>query len=136
MKIRPPIMVSSLDLERLVRLLSSASSAHLPGVAGLLSELDRATVVEPTKIPPNVVTMNSRVRFVEESSGTQYEMTIVYPEDSETPGTVSILAPFGNALLGLSVGQAITWRVPEKETLVLRVLEVVWQPEADGIFHL
>jgi regulator of nucleoside diphosphate kinase len=47
-----------------------------------------------------------------------------------THGTVSVLAPVGSALLGLSVGQSIEWPLPGGRTMTLRVLEVTYQPEA------
>jgi regulator of nucleoside diphosphate kinase len=45
---------------------------------------------------------------------------------------VSILAPLGSALLGLSVGQRIDWPVPGGRTARIRILEVVSQPGSAG----
>ena len=127
----PQIVITSADLERLDRLLDSASPSHTPGLDALRRELDRAEVVEPHEIPPNVITMNSMARFVDEVSGREYELTLVYPDDTHlTHGTVSVLAPVGSALLGLSVGQSIEWPLPGGRTMTLRVLEVTYQPEA------
>ena len=123
--------MTSADLERLDRLLDSASPFHTPGLDALRRELDRAEVVEPHEIPSNVITMNSTARFVDEVSGREYELTLVYPDDTHlTHGTVSVLAPVGSALLGLSVGQSIEWPLPGGRTITLRVLEVTYQPEA------
>jgi regulator of nucleoside diphosphate kinase len=135
MENKPPIIVSSLDLERLEHLLESDSYRRLPGIPALLEELGRATVVEPTAIPAGVVTMNSTVRFIDDSTGATYELTLVYPEAAGASDRVSILAPVGSALLGLSVGQSISWQVPGGRRLALRVLEVIAQPEAMGQFH-
>jgi len=135
MEDRPPIVVSSLDLERLERLLESEAHKHDPGVDALRNELDRATVVEPTEVPPGIVTMNSTVRFVDDSTGSKFEVTLVYPEGAGSPDKVSVLAPVGSGLLGLAVGQSISWEVPGRRTLQIRVLEVVAQPEALGQFH-
>ena len=127
----PQIVITSADLERLDRLLDSVSLSHTPGLDALRRELDRAEVVEPHEIPPNVITMNSMARFVDEVSGREYELTLVYPDDTHlTHGTVSVLAPVGSALLGLSVGQSIEWPLPGGRTMTLRVLEVTYQPEA------
>lgn len=57
------IVVTSRDLERLERLLESLPPDAFPGRPTLEAELERAEVVEPQQIPPNVVTMNSTVRF-------------------------------------------------------------------------
>jgi regulator of nucleoside diphosphate kinase len=131
----PAIAISSLDLERLTRLLDAKAYNRLPGIDALASELDRASVVEPTEVPPEVVTMNSTVRFADVACGREYQLTLVYPHEAGAPGTVSILAPVGSALLGLSVGQAIAWQIPGGRELQLRVLEVLRQPEAMGEFH-
>lgn len=132
MENQPPIIVSSLDVVRLERLLESGAYRNLPGIDALRSELDRATVVEPTAIPPGVVTMNSTVRFVDDESKARFELTLVYPDEGGASDKVSVIAPVGSALLGLSVGQSIFWQVPGGRRLQLRVLEVVHQPEAMG----
>ena len=127
----PSIILTSADLDRLDRLLDSVSPLHTPGLDALRRELDRAEVVESHEIPPNVITMNSTVRFVDETSGKEFELTLVYPDDTlMTHGTVSVLAPVGSALLGLSVGQSIEWPLPGGRKMTLRALEVTYQPEA------
>jgi regulator of nucleoside diphosphate kinase len=132
---QPPIIVSSLDVVRLERLLESGAYRNLPGIDALRNELDRATVVEPTAIPPGVVTMNSTVRFIDDESKARFELTLVYPDEGGASDKVSVIAPVGSALLGLSVGQSIFWQVPGGRRLQLRVLEVVQQPEAMGQFQ-
>lgn len=128
---QPQIMITNPDLERLERLLDSVPPLHAPGLDALRGELDRAEIVEPDLIPPDVITMNSTARFVDEISGREFELTLVYPDDMHlTHGTVSVLAPVGSALLGLSVGQSIEWPLPGGRTMTLRVLEVTYQPEA------
>ena len=131
----PPITMSSLDQARLERLLESDAYRQLPGIEELLSEMDRATVVKPVDVPRDVVTMNSTVRFVDDSNGAEFEFTLVYPADAGKPDTISVLAPVGSALLGLSVGQSIAWQVPGGRGLDLRVLDIVRQPEAEGEYH-
>jgi regulator of nucleoside diphosphate kinase len=57
----------------------------------------------------------------------------VYPHESDASGKrVSILAPVGMALLGLTAGQSIVWPFPDGSSHDLRVLRVVYQPESDG----
>lgn len=135
MKNQPPLVLSSRDMERLERLLDSETYKHLPGIDTLRNELDRATVAAPADMPPGVVTMNSTVRFCDDSTGSNFELTLVYPESARSPDTVSVLAPVGSALLGLSVGQSISWQVPGGRTLSLRILDVIYQPEAVGEYH-
>lgn len=59
----------------------------------------------------------------------------MYPAAAGTPGTVSILAPVGSALLGLAQGQQIDWPTPDGRKRRLKVLKIAYQPEAAGHFH-
>lgn len=131
----PPIVMSSLDWDRLDQLMADPANRRLPVATALQRELDRARIVEPNEVPPEVVTMNSTIRFVDETSKAETQLTLVYPVAAGAPGTVSVLAPVGSALLGLSVGQTISWPMPGGRTAELRVLEVLRQPEAMGEFH-
>ena len=49
---------------------------------------------------------------------------------------VSIFSPAGSALLGLSAGQSIDWKASDGKEIRLKVIEVTWQPEANGQFEL
>jgi regulator of nucleoside diphosphate kinase len=130
---RPEITVSMADLERLEGLLGELRGGAPEIADGLRSELDRARIVEPEDMPQDVVTMNSTVRFADEETGKEFERTLCYPEEA-TGGTdkVSILAPLGSALLGLSVGQRIDWPVPGGRMARIRILDVVAKPGRAG----
>ena len=131
------IVVTETDLERLGRLLQVQPPRNAPACDALEAELGRADVVPANEVAPDVVTMNSRARFVDEDLGEEIEMTLVYPRDADvTRGRVSVLAPVGAALLGLSVGQSIRWPLPHGGERRLRVSAVVYQPEASGDLHL
>src|SRR5690606_28974185 len=98
---------------------------------GLREELERADVREPEDMPADVITMNSRARFLEENTGREYELTLAYPKDANAEARrVSVFSPAGSALLGLSAGQSIDWKGPDGNEIRLKVLEVTWQPEA------
>jgi regulator of nucleoside diphosphate kinase len=108
----------------------------LPGKADLEAELDRAEVLEPEDMPPTVVTMNSTVKFRVASSDEEFQLTLVYPKDvDQSGGTVSVLAPVGSALLGLSQGDEIEWPKPGGGVLQVRIDEIVYQPERAGEYH-
>jgi regulator of nucleoside diphosphate kinase len=128
------IFVTHADLERLTRLLETHGSRRdSDALTALEEELGHAVVVESAQIPPEVVTMNSRVRFDDLDTGDQLEVTLVYPKDANVDeGKVSVLAPVGSALLGLSVGQSIRWPLPGGKSRHLRVVDVTYQPEAAG----
>jgi len=130
---KPEIIVSSRDLERLEGLLAAPAARSRDDLDGLREELDRATVLEPQDLPKDVITMNSRIRFRDETSGREYELTLVYPGNADAEaGKVSIFSPAGSALLGLSVGQSIDWQTEQGRSIRLKVLDVTWQPEASG----
>ncbi|HKT32229.1 MAG TPA: nucleoside diphosphate kinase regulator [Gammaproteobacteria bacterium] len=127
----PKIYVTEADFDALEDLLDSPQVRKLPGIESLWQELHRANVMPAGQIPANVVTMNSTVRFEDESAGTAHQLTLVYPRDVDGSGSkVSITAPVGSALIGLSVGQTIEWQVPGGRKIRLKVLEVLHQPEA------
>jgi regulator of nucleoside diphosphate kinase len=130
----PSITITRLDLQRLEHLLDSLDDFG-PGAVALQAELDRAEVVGHDEVPAGVVTMNSQVHCREESSGKDYHLKLVYPQDAGGEGTVSILAPVGSALLGLSVGQHIDWIAPTGKVLKLTLLAVEYQPEAAGEYN-
>ena len=135
MNTRPEITISSLDSERLYNLIDSLPKNSVAGVAELEAELARAIVVAPTEIPPTIVTMNSTVKFSVESTQSEFELTLVYPKDMDLSGkTISILAPVGSALLGLSQGDEIEWPKPGGGLIKVKITEVTYQPERVGEF--
>lgn len=136
MKKQLPITMSRLDWARLDRLLNSEPHHRESSLDALRDELDRANIIESVEMPPDVASMNSTVKFVDDATGANFELMLVYPDAAGTPGTVSVLAPVGSALLGLSVGQSIDWQLPDGRTAHLRVLEIIRQPEAMGLYHL
>ncbi len=131
--LEPKIVVTSSDMERLRTLIDTTAGDR----ADVLdSELTRAVVVEPSEVPPDVVTMNSRVVYMDEDSHQTREVTLSYPKDASLEqGRVSVLAPVGAALLGLSVGQEIEWSVPGGKHKRLRIVSVTYQPQAAGHYH-
>lgn len=117
------LVVSREDYQRLSDLIERYQSGRLADAAAdLEDELARATVLEPQSIPPDIVRMGSKVRFRFVDTNESREVTLVYPgEASVDEGRISILAPIGTALIGLGVGQRISWSTPEGA----RVIEVV-----------
>jgi regulator of nucleoside diphosphate kinase len=128
-------MLSSLDIARLEHLLSQLPP-HNPEVELLEQELERATIVEPAEMPPDRVTMNSRVSFSVGSSSQPRTFTLVYPKDLDESGEkISVLAPAGSAILGLAVGDEIAWPTPADPAQKIRIEAVLYQPESAGDLH-
>ena len=76
---RPTIIINELDAERIDRLLEKAEFASLPVADALNEELDRAQMCTPESMPHDVVTMNSRVKFRNLTTGEELTRTLVYP---------------------------------------------------------
>jgi regulator of nucleoside diphosphate kinase len=95
------------------------------GCDRLEAELDRADVMRAAELPDDVVTMHSRVRYLDETTGERRSVTLVYPDEADVErGRISVLAPVGSALLGLSTGQTIDWEFPHGARRRLRVEDV------------
>lgn len=131
----PSLYLTHEDVERLFALLESRARVREAGrFEKLETELLRAEVVPPEKIPADVVTMNSRVVFEDETTGERREVTLVYPWDADIDaGRISILVPVGTALLGLRVGQSIDWQLPSGDKRRYRIIAVPYQPETAGM---
>lgn len=133
------IYITDHDLNRLRRLLDS--KGRLEGrdqqyLRDLKQELDRAVVVAATDIPPNVVTMNSRVSLRDLDTDELAEYTLVFPGSADIRrGRLSVLAPIGTALLGCQEFDTIEWKVPVGVKR-FRIDRILYQPEAAEAYHL
>ncbi|GAB2737091.1 nucleoside diphosphate kinase regulator [Melaminivora jejuensis] len=131
---KPAITLSSLDMDRIEALLDK-STTPFPGRDQLEAELDRADVLDPKDMPPNVVTMNSTVQFTILETKKSSTLTLVYPREMDGSGDkVSIFAPVGIALLGLAVGDEFEMPSPTGQVTV-RVDSITFQPESAGELH-
>jgi regulator of nucleoside diphosphate kinase len=129
----PPIIISTLDMERIDALLEQYPDPGPAEVEALRSELDRADVREPQQMPDNVVTMHSTLRFRILDNGKAFEKTLCYPREIDgSEGKLSILSPIGTALLGLEVGAHIDWPAPGGKTSQVEIVEILYQPERAG----
>ncbi|EYU16717.1 nucleoside diphosphate kinase regulator [Photorhabdus luminescens] len=133
---KPAIIINELDAERLDSLLEQPAFADTSIADALNEELDRAEIVPPAEIPSDVVTMNSRVRFLDLTSNEERVRTLVYPASlQDSSDQLSVMAPLGAALLGLRIGDEISWALPNGEETRVKVLELLYQPEAAGELH-
>lgn len=130
----PPLILSLRDVRRIEALLATPRGEASAVADALEAELLRGDVREPADVPADVVTMNSELVCVDEASGAERRLTLVYPEAADAAaGKVSILAPVGAALLGLRVGQSIDWPLPGGRSTRLTVKAVLYQPESSGL---
>lgn len=125
------ICITELDKDRLSRVIALAQG---PSVFELEHEIERAIIVEPAQVAPDVVTMNSRALL--QLDDEEIEVTLVYPEDADHgAGKLSVCSGVGTAILGVKEGDAFDWRMPDR-TRHIRIGKVLYQPEAAGNFHL
>ncbi|WP_253651189.1 MULTISPECIES: nucleoside diphosphate kinase regulator [unclassified Vibrio] len=128
------IYISSLDMNRITALLDK-----MPNIAAELveleAELDRATVLEPEQMPYNVVTMNSTVEFKFAGEDRTMTKTLVYPSELKSSDDISIFAPVGSALIGLSVGQKLEWPMPNNQVKTIEIVDITYQPERCGALN-
>lgn len=136
---RKKIYVTEKDMERLRNVIREGlevSETQKTYMRRLGSELEKAEIVEPFKIPPYVVTMNSKVKFLDLDTGETFVYTLVYPGFADPDkNRLSVLAPIGTALLGYKVDDIIEWPVPSGVRR-LKIEEILYQPEAVGEFDL
>lgn len=128
---KPEIIVSTRDIDRLEGLLHSPAARNRQDLDGLRSELDRAEVRELEDMPNDVIAMGTRASVRELPSGREMTLTLVYPGDPGGEGRVSIFTPAGSALLGLSVGQSIDWPTVQGHSVRLEVVGILAQPEEE-----
>lgn len=127
----PAITLTTTDHAFLRRHDMEAGERLRPTLEFLAREIARAEIVPPERIRPDVVRLGSIVTFRELTSGRIMQRRLAPP----TPGPIweedlSILTPFGVALIGLSVAQKISWETSEGRKLTLEVLEVLNPPES------
>ena len=111
-----PIRISTEDhrkLTKLVNELARDQGQRLNPLEKLKQELARAVILDAPDIPPDVVTLHSRVTLRDLESGELEEWTLTYPEHANLElGQLSVLAPVGTAILGFGEGDEIEWETP------------------------
>jgi regulator of nucleoside diphosphate kinase len=111
------IYITEFDKSRLEKLIAAADEFgdnERTDLTSLAGELDRAEVVPSKDVPPD----------------------LVFPGDANIDaGAISVLAPVGTAILGYAKGDVIEWLVPSGIRRIV-IEEVLYQPEAEGDFHL
>jgi regulator of nucleoside diphosphate kinase len=125
------VQITRFDMDRLRALVEQHTEGRDAAAAERLdAELDRAVVVD--RLPPGVVAVGSRVRYEDERGGVR-EAVLVYPSGADVSrGRISVLAPIGAALLGLSVGDTIVWPLPDGRETRIRILAVEDPAGADA----
>lgn len=119
------IFLTQTDFDKLSSLIRNSDSE----MAELLeAELNRASIVSEEQLPKDIVSMNSKVSYVDLDSGKESVITLVYPHDANTEeNKISVLAPIGSALIGLKVDQNIQWPLPSGKQKRIKVTAILSQ---------
>lgn len=126
---RPAIQMIDSEADTLTTLALGAES-RVPAVAAmLLKEIERAAIVSEKRISPDVVTMRSVVEFIDEASGADRTVQLVYPREADiSAGRISILTPIGAGLIGMKTGQSILWPDRDGRERKLTIVKVSREP--------
>ncbi len=130
------IIIASTDRDRLLTLIDSARlDWRIPrqSLDVLEGELARATIVEPSDLPRDVVAMNSTVWFRDLDTEEIERYQLVFPPDANViHDRISVLAPIGTALLGYRLRDVVEWCVPQGRRR-LEITKVIQQQTADEV---
>ncbi|HLI13868.1 MAG TPA: GreA/GreB family elongation factor [Alphaproteobacteria bacterium] len=121
----PPIRITERDLRNIGALVDDIFSRPAAGeLEALWEEIERAELVKDPESAPPFVKIGTHVVFRDET-GKVRSGTLVLPGEPWRRGqSISILAPVGVALLGLSVGQSISYMAPGGRTKTITVLKI------------
>lgn len=138
MKTLNKITLSKMDKERLLGILPTQQNNTIfrDNIRLIEEKFNTAKVVNPNEIPPDVVTMNSRVEVKNLSFNKTVAVELVYPGAVDAKYfKISVLSPLGASMLGYALGDEFTWE--GKSTRNRFVIEkILYQPESAGDFHL
>lgn len=137
---RGGVCVTRHDYDRLLNLVNLHATPAAPGNGRFLKNLRKglmkARKVDPGKITPDCITMNSTFRLRDIGAPGSMVVTLVFPDETDhAKGRVSVLSPEGMAALGRRVGDVIRWENTGGEKFY-QVQEIIYQPEAAGDYHL
>lgn len=131
-----PFLITVPDAERLA-LQSRFVRNQLE--AEILNELEArirsATLLKPSAVPGDLVTMNSQVVLREVDTGRQHVFMLAFPSCANfRKGRISVLTPLGSILLGVRSSQILT--CPISGAIATVVVEaILHQPEAAGDYY-
>ena len=123
---KPPIHLIDADYD-VIAGLAMRIERRSPGLSKMLmDEIDRAEIHAREMLPADVVSLGSKVEFLDLDTGTTRKVRLVLPGEADIEaGRISILTPMGAGLIGLAKGQSIDWPCPSGRARVLRILSVM-----------
>ncbi|WP_137113581.1 nucleoside diphosphate kinase regulator [Mesorhizobium sp. GR13] len=130
---KPAITIRQSDYIALTRLAESIADRNPAVSEELLSELDRAKVVDDARLGDGIIRMGSLLRYSTDT-GENRTVTLVFPGEADiAEDRVSVLTPIGAALIGLSQGQSIDWTTRDGRVQRLTIEHVESQVEKSAM---
>lgn len=124
----PPITIALTDFVAIDRMLEShtAKEEEQQKIAKYLGrELDRADIVPSKDLPKHIVSMYTKVTYADSKSGGTRTVELVYPHEADiNVNKVSLMTPIGAALIGMAIGNSITWYTPDGGEQTMTILAV------------
>lgn len=129
---RPDLILSAHDLNQIEEWIEKSNLADKL-VAELESELARATIVKHHDVPKDRVGMGSQVTFRIDDAEKEFTKTLCFPHElKDHQDGISIFAPIGSALIGLAIGQVISWPGTRGEQQV-KIIAVTPNSSENGV---
>ncbi len=133
------LYLTDYDYERLELLLDNMNRVpqnRRDDLCRLEDDLATCQIVAPEEMPANIVTLHSKVRYLDLVSNKERVVTLVFPSNADiSMGRISIAVPLGTAILGHAEGDIVSLEFLN-EKIMIRIEEVLYQPEAAGDYHL
>lgn len=133
-----PITITERDKRHLETMIDKIqrSGKQESTLASLVTELNRATIVQSEAVSPKVVTMGSLVSIVDRDTHERSQFRLVFPDQiEEESNNISVLSPIGAGMLGYQVGDEFEWAVPAGMRK-FQIAKVDYQPDAANTYHL
>ncbi len=135
--INKTVTITKLDQTRLRNFFTKKQNTfELKNNIKIVEEKLGVPPVEPEKVPPTVVTMNSKVKIKNLLLGKTFTFELVYPDAVDISNNkISIFSPIGASMFGYSQGDEFAW-VGGNGNNKFVIEKVVYQPESAGDYHL
>jgi hypothetical protein len=130
-----PTILSTRDHDRVQAMMCTMIGARTPLASLVRHKLGSAVIMLPTDISPDVAAAGRRVRFIVDGCHSEErDLTWEPPACGDDP-TLSLRLPRGLALLGLSVGEAISYETATRR-LELIELDYVFPDDDDAVLEV
>ncbi len=107
---KPEIYLVDSEADALSELAMAAEARSPKVTAKLFEEIERAIIHRRDTLPAYVVTMGSRVEFVDEGSGASRSVELVWPRQANLEeNRLSVMSLVGAGLIGMQEGTSIEW---------------------------